>query len=123
MDLKAFLRGNVRSDRFGHKYHVHMAFEVLRRTSFPTAAAAYSHALKLMAAQVGRPEAYHETITLAFLSIIGERSANSEHVDFDAFAEANPDLLDKSVIERWYAPERLSCDLARRTFLLPDQCR
>ena len=71
MDLKAFLRGNVRSDRFGHKYHVHMAFEVLRRTSFPTAAAAYSHALKLMAAQVGRPEAYHETITLAFLSIIG----------------------------------------------------
>lgn len=44
----------------------------------------------------------------------------AEHSDFASFAGANPDLIDKSALKRWYRPERLAMDAARRTFLLPD---
>jgi hypothetical protein len=43
--------------------------------------------------------------------------------DFLAFERANPDLMDRSVLARWYRPERLALEAARRTFLLPDAAR
>ena len=70
-----------------------------------------------MASRAGRPEAYHETITVAFLSLVAERM--SEAMDFESFASLNSDLLDKHVLTRWYRPERLASDRARRTFVLP----
>jgi hypothetical protein len=39
---------------------------------------------------------------------------------YSALAQVNPDLMDKSALARWYRPERLALDAARRTFLLPD---
>jgi hypothetical protein len=77
----------------------------------------FSQALRQMAARAGRPEAYHETITIAFLSVIAERMGDIDA--FDAFASANPDLLDKRVLARWYGAEQLASDRARRTFVLP----
>ncbi len=43
--------------------------------------------------------------------------------DFQAFERANPDLMDGSALARWYRPERLAMEAARRTFLLPDAAR
>jgi hypothetical protein len=40
--------------------------------------------------------------------------------DFSAFAGAHPDLFDKDILTRWYRPERLASECARRTFLLPE---
>ena len=57
---------------------------------------------------------------IAFLSLIAERLAGESFADFESFAAANPDLMQKSALVRWYAPERLNSDLARRAFLLPD---
>jgi hypothetical protein len=48
--------------------------------------------------------------------------AASAH-DFECFAIANPDLMDKSAPARCYRPERLALDAARRTFILPDLAR
>jgi hypothetical protein len=73
-----------------------------------------------MAVRAGSPAAYHETITVAFLAVIAERSGADAFADFEAFACANRDLMDKSVLGRWYTPDRLGMDLARRTFLLPE---
>jgi hypothetical protein len=44
-----------------------------------------------------------------------------DFADFDSFARANADLLDKSALSRWYPSERLATDAARRTFLLPER--
>jgi len=119
-DLLAFLHGETDARTFRHVDHVRMAFEVLiRHPDFLAAATAYSRALKTMAARAGNAGAYHETITLAFLSLIAERLAVAACDDFEAFAAANADLLDKGALTRWYKPDRLATALARRTFVLP----
>ncbi|HXQ14158.1 MAG TPA: hypothetical protein VN814_05995 [Caulobacteraceae bacterium] len=122
-ELAAFLHGEIDARDFRHADHVRMAFEVLARHSFLDAAMAVSSALKAMARRAGNPGAYHETITLAFLAVIGERCATGGFRDYEEFAAANPDLLDKTVLARWYGPDKLGGETARRTFVLPDPLR
>jgi hypothetical protein len=117
--LHAFLHGKIASAEFRHADHVRVAFELLRRHTFDEAASAFCVTLRAMASRAGKPQAFHATISLAFLSIIAERGAAFD--DFESFAAANRDVLEKSALTPLYAPERLSSDLARRTFLLPDR--
>jgi hypothetical protein len=119
-DLSAFLHGEIDARDFHHADHVRLAFAVLARHPFVEAAAVVSTALKAMAVRAGNPGAYHETITLAFLALIGERRAAGGFSDYDEFAAANPDLLDKAVLSRWYGPAKLGSETARRVFVLPD---
>ena len=119
-NLARFLHGELDPTAFHHTDHVRTAFEILERHSFMEAAPAYCAGLKMLARKGGRPEAYHETITLAFLSLIAERMSEREFGDFDMFAAANPDLMQKSALSRWYGPERLDSDYARKSFVLPD---
>ena len=118
VELARFARGDCDPHNFPHREHVRMAFEMLRRHSFPETVLHYSQALRRMAARGGRPEAYHETITIAFLALVAERMGDTE--DFEHFASLNPDLFDKRVLTRWYRPERLTSDRARRVFVLPE---
>ena len=97
-----------------------MAFEMLRRHDFAESVWHYSRALRRMSERAGNPEAFHQTLTIAFLSLIAERMESSEMGDFTGFAAANPDLMDKSAVARCYRAERLASAAARRTFLLPD---
>src|SRR5277367_6709354 len=119
-DLAAFLRGEIDARDFRHADHVRMAFEVLARHPFLEAAAVVSQALRTMAERAEAPAAYHETITLAFLALIGERREAEDCASFDVFAAANPDLMDKAVLRRWYGADKLASATARRTFVLPD---
>ena len=119
-DLAQFIRGELDPGRFPHREHVRMGFEMLRRHNFEEAALHYCGALRAMTARAGKPMAFHQTITIAFLALIAERMEAAERCDFASFAGANPDLIDKSALLRWYRPERLATDAARRTFLLPD---
>ena len=118
--LRDFLHGEVDSGNFRHADHLCIAFEILRRHNFPDAAQAYCTALKTIALRAGNAVAYHETITLAFLSLVSERLNQENYSDFAAFARSNPELLDKNVLTRWYDPGRLMSPLARATFVLPD---
>jgi hypothetical protein len=119
-DLSAFLHGEIDARDFRHADHVRMAFEALARHPFLEAAIAISGALREMAVRAGNPDAYHETITVAFLALIGERRAVGGFGDYDGFVAANPDLLDKAVLSRWYGPHKLGSAIARRMFVLPD---
>ena len=119
-ELGRFVRGDIDPAQFPHREHVRMAFEMLKRHDFPETVLHYSRALRAMAERVGRPQAFHQTITIAFLSLIAERMERDGAADFVAFAQANPDLLEKSVLGRWYRPERLASEIARRTFVLPE---
>lgn len=119
-DLARFLGGEIGAAQLPHREHVRLAFEMLRRHDFAETALHFSQALRRMAANAGHPEAFNLTITLAFLALIGERRAADDTQDFEAFAARNPDLLDKGVLRRWYPAQRLTCALARRTFLLPE---
>lgn len=116
-DLARFLRGDLDPAAFTHRKHLRMAFEMLRRHAFLDAARLYCRALRVLAAKAGQPGKFHLTVTLAFLSLVAERMPGQD--EFDAFLEANPELLDTSVLNRLYDPDRLCSEAARETFLLP----
>ena len=118
-ELTALETGTLDPARFPHPEHVRLAYEMLARYPFGEAVTRFSRGLKLLAAKAGRPEVYHETITVAFLALLGERRAAGKAADWNAFKANNRDLLDKRCLEKWYGEEQLSSDLARRTFCLP----
>jgi hypothetical protein len=117
-DLERFVRGEVDPAQFPHREHVRMAFEMLKRHEFAETVLHYSRALRALTARAGKPEAFHQTMTIAFLSLIAERMEGGAG-DFAAFARQHPELLEKSVLTRWYGPERLASAAARRIFVLP----
>jgi hypothetical protein len=118
-ELRRFIRGEQDPRVFPHREHVRMAFEMLRRHSFVETALHYSQALRLMTEKIGKPEVFHQTITIAFLSLIAERMHTQQAGEFESFVASNPDLMDKSAVARCYPPERLALEAARRTFILP----
>jgi len=123
VDLDRFLRGELNAAAFPHREHVRMGFEMLRRHDFAETVFHLSSTLRAMAVRAGRPQAFHQTVTIAFLSLIAERIDSGDCADFDSFARANADLLDRSALSRWYPSERLATDAARRSFLLPEPAR
>jgi hypothetical protein len=120
LDVARFERGDFDPSAFSHREHVRLGFEMLRRYSFPEAALRFSKALRSMTQRIGKPQIFHQTITIAFLSLIAEGLAAAEYADFESFAAAHPQLMDKSALARWYGPERLATEAARQTFVLPD---
>ena len=119
-ELERFLRGQVAAADFPHREHVRMAFEMLRRHEFTETALHYSKALRAMAGKAGNPQAFNQTVTIAFLALIAQRLDAAPGAEFAAFEQANPDLFEKRVLARWYRSEQLASPLARRAFLLPD---
>lgn len=118
-ELRAFEEGTLDPAAFRHRDHVRLGYELLSRCSFGEAIARFSRGLKLLAAKAGKPQLYHETITVAFLALINERRSGREKEDWSQFERENSDLLDKRCLEKWYGREQLETALARRVFCLP----
>jgi hypothetical protein len=72
-DLARFISGEADLASFSHREHVRMGFELLQRYDFVETALWYSRALSAMTAKIGKPERFHQTMTIAFLSLIAER--------------------------------------------------
>ena len=117
--IAAFETGALDPAEFPHSEHVRLGYEMLGRSSFGEAISRFSHGLKLLAAKAGKPQVYHETITVAFLALINERRAAGANQTWAEFRANNADLFEKRCLEKWYGAEQLGTDLARRTFCLP----
>ena len=118
-ELERFVRGEIDAAAFPHREHVRMAFQMLQRHDFPETVLHFSQALQAMAARAGRPERFNQTVTIAFLALIAQRMEREGALDFAALLRAHPELLDKRALSRWYRPQRLASEAARRAFLLP----
>lgn len=117
--LADFEAGRIAPDQFPHREHVRIGYELLERHPFPEALLHLARGLRWLAAKAGHPEAYHETITAAFLALIAERRLAGQYAEWEDFVARNPDLLNKAVLQDWYEPALLHSALARRTFVLP----
>lgn len=120
--LAAFEDASLPEDRFHHADHVRAAWLLLQEASPTEALDRFSAALKRFAAAKGRIGLYHETITWAYLLLINERlERGGRPSGWDEFAESNQDVLTwrPGVLDRYYAPETLESDFARRVFVLP----
>jgi hypothetical protein len=118
-ELVALETGALDPALFPHPEHVRLAYEMLGRHPFGEAVTRFSRGLRLLAAKAGRPEVYNETITVAFLALIGERRARARQTDWREFKMNNSDLLDKRCLDPWYDADLLRSDVARTTFCLP----
>lgn len=117
--LADFEAGRVDPETFHHRDHVRISYELLGRHPFPEALLHLARGLRRIAAQAGRPEHYHETMTAAFLALIAERRLGRAYEGWDDFAARNPDLLRKELLQDWYDPDQLGSQIARQTFILP----
>ena len=121
--LVRFEDGSLPNGAFHHEQHVRVAWMFVRRYGMPDALGRFSQALKRFAEAKGAVGLYHETITWAYLFLVAERIARGPGESWERFAADNQDLLTwkPSLLDRYYAPETLKSDLARRTFVMPDK--
>lgn len=117
---KSFEARDIDTSAFRHLDHIGVAYEMLRKYPFIEAAVRYGENINIIATKAGAATKFNTTITFAFMSLIAERMATTDHADNDDFITRNQDLLSKDILEQWYTPERLRSDLARKIFLMPD---
>ncbi|HEY7354551.1 MAG TPA: hypothetical protein VH596_17405 [Terriglobales bacterium] len=129
MDLSAkeyiarFEAGAIAPDAFHHADHVRLAFAYLQEYPVLDALGKFSAALKRFAAEQGKADRYHETITFAYFFLIQERMTRGGHPAWEQFARENADLFvwQKSILNGYYEELTLKSELARSTFVLPDR--
>jgi hypothetical protein len=118
--LAALERCILPDSEFTHAAHVRAAYLYLCNGSFGQAIDRMAATIRRYAASLGKPDRYHDTITVGFLALIRERiCASGDGGGWPGFAAANPDLLDRGLLLRHYPQDQLLSPLARRVFVLP----
>ena len=107
------------AQRFGHREHVHLTWLAVRRFGVPDAIRLVSDGIQRTARYAGAPQKYHETISRAWVELIGYHMAAGDE-DFAAFTDRNPALLSKRLLARHYAPATLASQRARTGWVEPD---
>jgi hypothetical protein len=106
--LNDFEAGRIPGSEFPHERHVRVAWSLSRRYPHDEALRRMAEGIRGIAARAGIPGKYHETITRAWFELV----AQAESLD------AYPELLDSSLLARYYSPERLAA--GRHEWLEPD---
>jgi len=109
---------------FPHREHVRVAWWYVCRHPLPEALERFRTGLRRFAEARGAADKYHETITTAFVLLIDERLDEiGRAAPWSEFASRCPDLLGwrPSILDRYYRPETLASERARRVFVMPDR--
>jgi hypothetical protein len=118
--VAAFETCTLPSSAFDHRHHVRLAWLYLREQPLLAALPRFIESLRRYAGSLGASAKYHETITWAFMFLIHERMTRRQVESFEEFADGNADLFGP-ILQRYYRPETLASELARNTFVMPDQ--
>lgn len=122
--VQTFEAGREPAGGFHHREHVRVAWYYLQRHALPEALSRFSSTLRAFAAAQGKPNLYHETITVAYILFINERlDGAARDMPWEEFAARHPELLGwkPSLLDRYYSDATLKSDRARRTFVLPEK--
>ena len=108
-------------ESFDHAAHLYVAWQYVRRYDLPEAISRCCRTLRQLTAAAGVPGKYHETVTWFFMILVAERVRRKPDHDWPAFRAANGDLFERrpGIIQRYYSPETLNAEAARRQFVLP----
>jgi len=104
---------------FPHADHVHVAWYYVTHEPLLVAVARMREGLQRFAAAKGKPDRYHETITVAFVLLVADRWREAEA--WEAFAARNPDLLEWPcrALTQLYPADVLASPRAREAFVAP----
>jgi hypothetical protein len=119
--LAAFEAAAIARPDWTHESHVRMAWLYLTRLPFAEALERVRSGIQKLNARIGSPDGYHETITVAYVRVIGGRLAPGE--EYPAFRDRHPDLFARTLtaLLRHYTKERLHSAEARTGFIEPDR--
>jgi hypothetical protein len=106
--VAAFEASTIDNAEFPHERHVRVAWELAQRYEQDEALRRLVAGIRGIAARAGRPDAYHETITRAWVELVTQAGDLGEH----------PELFDKSLLGRYYSPARLAS--GRERWVEPD---
>ena len=116
---RALERGEIKD--FHHASHLHVAWVYLTESSsVQQAARKMRNTLRRFTASAGKPEKYHETITLFWLHLLSRAHAASRAERLEDIVHAHPQLLEKNFPLAYYSTERLFSDEARTSWVEPD---
>src|SRR5262250_3332130 len=94
---RALERGEIASENFHHASHLHVAWVYLAESSsVQQAANKMRDTLRRFAAAAGKPQKYHETITLFWVHLLSCAHATSQGGCLEEIVHANPQLLEKN---------------------------
>lgn len=115
--LRALL--DARGD-FGHREHLELAWTYLRIHEPDEARRAMSTAIQHVAESHGASDKFHETLTRGWVHLVAVHAARSDATTFDDFIAANPDLLNRHLLDAHYSPELMWSARARAEWIEPD---
>ncbi|MCU1416823.1 MAG: hypothetical protein JWP32_997 [Schumannella sp.] len=104
---------------FPHEEHLHVVFVKSGRATPAETLAFMRDGIRAMAAANGKPEAYHDTRTVAWVQIIVAARADFTG-GFGDFLAAHPELVRRDLLSDYYSGELLNADAARASFTAPD---
>jgi len=118
--LRALENCELAERDFGHAAHVRAAYLYLQESDFAGALERIRRAIRNYAKHLGKPDRYHETITVAYLALIQQHICErGDAGGWPEFARNNAELFQPGLLQRFYSPAQLDSEMARRIFLLP----
>jgi hypothetical protein len=118
---RALERSEISNENFHHASHLHVAWVYLAESSsVQQASSKMRDTLRRFAAASGKPEKYHETITLFWVHLLSRVYAAGGGESLEEIVHANPQLLEKNFPLTYYSAERLFSDQARTSWVEPD---
>jgi len=118
--LRALESCDLPEKEFDHAAHVRAAYLYLQSKDFATALYRVRRSIRTYAAHLGNVNLYHETITVAYVALIQQHICERGNGGgWAAFAQDDPDLLNKNLLRAFYPAEQLNSAVAREIFLLP----
>jgi hypothetical protein len=116
---RALERGEIKD--FHRASHLHVAWVYLAESSsVQQAANKMRDTLRRLAAAAGKPQKYHETVTLFWVHLLSGAYTASRGERLEQIVQANPQLLEKDFPLAYYSAERLFSDEARTSWVEPD---
>jgi len=114
---RALERSEIANENFHHISHLHVAWVYLAESSsMQQAANKMRDTLRRFAATAGKPEKYHETITLFWIELLSSAYTATRGGRLEDIVRANPHLLEKNFPFAYYSAERLFSDEARSSW-------
>jgi hypothetical protein len=115
--LQAFHSCRLLNSEFHHADHLRLAWLHLHREPAEVALAKVRAGIQKFAAHHGATQLYHETITTAWVRLLGTHHEGS----FDEFLRENEARLSKELLHRFWSPEVLAGEEARARWVAPDR--
>ena len=115
--LSALHTCRLSTSEFRHADHLRLAWLHLQREPLEQALVNVRTGIQNFAAHHGVHDLYHETITVAWVRLLATHHERS----FDEFLAGNENMLNKDLLHRFWTPELLASERAKREWVEPDR--